>query len=136
MRVSNNVVIFALIGLAVVSVDFYLAHQQSDTPSHCQQIADNDSVFALTNMASIASQGSLNSSLSQSSMKNDAVNLKSTQLSNYSQCITQSDNSVSWMDWVFSWHDSPTFHYLDLLELLTSSGDSHGHAGQSSPIKS
>ena len=87
-------------------------------------------------MASIASQGSLNSSLSQSSMKNDAVNLKSTQLSNYSQCITQSDNSVSWVDWVFSWHDSPTFHYLDLLELLTSSGDSHGNAGQSSPIKS
>jgi hypothetical protein len=147
MTVSKNVVIFALIGTAVVSVDLYLSHQESAAPSHCNQYTEQnvkqysiqntaqDSVLSLTNLAAISSYSTVSDSLSESSLKQELVEVTAKQLSDASRCEQQSDHSVSWMDWVFSWQDSPTFHYLDLLELL-SSGDSHGNAGQTSPVKS
>jgi hypothetical protein len=155
MTVSKNVIIFALIGTAVVSVDLYLSHQESAAPSHCNQYTEQnvkqyseqyseqysiqntaqDSVLSLTNLAAISSYSTVSDSLSESSLKQELVEVTAKQLSDASRCERQSDHSVSWMDWVFSWQDSPTFHYLDLLELL-SSGDSHGNAGQTSPVKS
>lgn len=147
MTVSKNVIIFALIGTAVVSVDLYLSHQESAAPSHCNQYTEQnveqystqntaqDSVLSLSNLAAISSYSTVNASLSESSLKQELVEVTAKQLSDASRCEQQSDHSVSWMDWVFSWQDSPTFHYLDLLELL-SNGDSHGNAGQTSPVKS
>lgn len=143
MIVSKYVVIFALLGSTVLSVDLYLTHQQSTIPTYCNQLVEQDSILPKTNVTAVSSRSDLSNSLSESSLQHalekkleqQLVGITSTQLTQQTQCVPQSEHSVSWMDWVFSWQDSPTFHYLDLLELL-SSGDSHGNAGQTSPVKS
>ena len=116
MTVSNKVVVFALLGLTVATVDYIVAHKKAQSLLACQQFTDNDSFFALSNMSS---SSSISNTFQTSNIQLDLAKAKSKQIADYSKCVTKADNSVSWMDWVFSWQDSPTFHYLDLLELLT-----------------
>lgn len=136
MTVSKNVVIFALIGLAAVSVDLLLDRHFSHSQIECQQLNAQGSSLALTNMAALANHHTISGSLQHSmTTQQDNTVTQSTHLKGGSQCNNSSEHSVSWMDWVFSWQDSPTFHYLDLLELLTSHNDDNSH-GHPSPVKS
>lgn len=112
MTVSNKVVVFALFGLSFVAVNYVVAHKDASLELACQSIGENKSLFKLTEMSS-------SNTLSPDSVHLKSVKLKSQQITDSSECINDPENNVSWMDWVFSWQDSPTFHYLDLLELLS-----------------
>lgn len=123
MTVSNKVVVFALLGLSFVAVNYIVAHKDANFDLTCQSIGENDPLFKLTEMSS-------SNTLSPDSVHLKSVESKSLQIADSSECINDADNNVSWMDWVFSWQDSPTFHYLDLLELLTpveSRDSAHSH---------
>lgn len=122
MAVSNKVVVFALLGLSFVAVNYVVANKDASFDLDCQSI-ENDSLFKLKEMSS-------SNTVSPDSVHLKSVKSKSLQISDSSECINDADNNVSWMDWVFSWQDSPTFHYLDLLELLTpveSRDSAHSH---------
>lgn len=123
MAVSNKFVVFALLGLSFVAVNYVVANKDASFDLACQSIGENDSLFKLREMSS-------SHTVSPDSVHLKSVKSKSLQISDSSECINDADNNVSWMDWVFSWQDSPTFHYLDLLELLTpveSRDSAHSH---------
>lgn len=130
MTVTNKVVVFSLLGLSVVAADYVVAHKEAQPLLNCQQALDNDSFFTLSHLSS---SKAMSNTFQATNLHTDIAKTKSQQLADYSQCLIREDNSVSWSDWFFSWQDSPTFHYLDLLELLTPVDNSDN--GGSHPVK-
>lgn len=130
MNVSKNVTLFATIGLTAVAVNTFVGVQQSQTQTQCADLSS--AIAALSYVA----QANASNSLSGADIKLETVKVNTKIQADYNQCIAQSEHAVSWKDWVFSWQDSPTFHYLDLLELLSSDNKSHNSGDNPTPVKS
>jgi hypothetical protein len=117
MAVSNKVVALTVFALSLVASDYYLAHQQA---KDCRVIADPDVLFSFNQLSHDFAS---NTSLSLPVKPNITVNQRSFE--QLSQCLEPQHNLVSWWDWVFSDAQSNTFHYLDLLELITPDNDEY-----------
>ena len=90
MAVSNKVVVFALLGLSFVAVNYVVANKDASFDLACQSI-ENDSLFKLKDMSS-------SNTVSPDSVHLKSVKSKSLQISDSSECINDADNNVSWMD--------------------------------------
>lgn len=130
MNVSKNVTLFATIGITAVAVNTFVEFRQTQTQTQCAELSN--AMVALSYVA----QANASNSLSSADIKLDTVKLNTKIRTEYNQCIAQSEHAVSWKDWVFSWQDSPTFHYLDLLELLSTDKKNHNRGEHSTPVKS
>lgn len=130
MNVSKNVTLFATIGVTALAANIFVNVQQSQTQTQCEDLSK--AMVALSYVA----QSNVSNALSSADIKLDTVKLNTKIQAEYNQCIAQSEHSVSWKDWIFSWQDSPTFHYLDLLELLSSDNKNHNRGEHASPVKS
>lgn len=123
MVISYKVVAFAVFAVAVVGIDSYLAHSKT---KDCYAFLQTDSMFSLADVETSTLTSNPMSSATRSSAP---IELSQTAQSQLNQCLAAKQNQVSWFDWVFSNSDSGTFHYLDLLELLTPNNDSDYSSG-------
>jgi hypothetical protein len=126
MAVSNKVVVLTVFALSLVASDYYLAHQQAND---CRVNVDPDVLFSFNQLSH---DFEANTSLSLPVKPSVTINQRS--IEQLSQCLEPQHNSVSWWDWVFSDAHSNTFHYLDLLELITPDNNdysnNHSRPGQ------
>lgn len=125
MVISNKVVAFAILGLVIVAGDTYLAHKQN---SECAVFTDVGSMFDITQLSS-----NNISAYSFNGITSPNIEINATAQKRLNQCLAAQQNQVSWWDWVFSDSDSGTFHYLDLLELLTPNNNDYSSGGSSRP---
>ena len=123
MVISNKVVAFAIFAVAAVGIDSYLAHSKT---KDCYAFLQNDTMFSITDVHTSMLVLNPISSVTRSAAP---VELSKTAQKQLNQCLAAKQNQVSWFDWVFSHSDSGTFHYLDLLELLTPNNDSDYNSG-------
>ena len=117
MYISNKVVGLSLIAVAVVAVDFFAA---DSTTSHqkCIELTSSTSVFVIPNLTPNTS--SFSQQMNQATFGSvPQAKIEPLSKAQIERCLAPEQNQVSWLDWVFSDSDSATFHYLDLLELLT-----------------
>lgn len=122
MYISNKVVGLSLAAFAVVAIDFFATSSDS-SKQRCLELATSSSVFVIPNLTPNTSSFSqqINQATFGSAPQTKIEPLTKAQIE---RCLAPEQNQVSWLDWVFSDSDSATFHYLDLLELLTpSQGD-------------
>ena len=128
MTISSKVVAFALFGLSALTIDYIVAHQYTAGDQICA-VANNSLIFSSVSEPQP-------DSLHPTALQLRTAKAKSQRLASLTDCLSPEEKSVSWVDWVFSWQDSPTFHYLDLLELLSNNNDDSSHgSGQPSPVK-
>lgn len=126
MVISNKVVALAVFAVAVVGIDSYLALSKTDD---CYAFLQTDSMFSLSDVHSTSLVYNPLSSITRPSIP---AELSQTAQKQLNQCLAAKQNEVSWLDWVFSDSNSGTFHYLDLLELLTPNNDNDYSSGGAS----
>lgn len=118
MTTSNKVVGLSLFAVLVVAIDFVSAWKQQDQRA-CEPSPDFSAAFVIPNLA--PASHSLNEQFNNLHPGQNVAHM-SDSLSTQ-QCLQPEYHQVSWYDWLFSDADSATFHYLDLLELISSSKD-------------
>ena len=119
--ISNKVVALALLCWTLVSIDSYMAHRQyNQIPNQCKAFVSSNNVVIFNAMPEGFNAYQINAANALS------AELSPTASKQLQQCMASVSNSVNWWNWVFSDAESGTFHYLDLLELLTPDSDFDG----------
>lgn len=131
MYISNKVVGLSLVALAVIAVDFLLSDLSMSKKESCVNVLPDvsSSAFVIPNLTPDTSSFSQRmNQASFGSMSNTKLEPQAKAQIEY--CLAPEQNQVSWLDWVFSDSESATFHYLDLLELLTPQPNDDGSSTQ------
>ena len=128
MYISSKLVGLSLIAVAAVAVDFF-ATDFTASNQKCLEPTSSSSEFVIPNLTPNTS--SFSQQMNQARFGN-APHTKVEPLGEdqIEGCLAPEQNQVSWLNWVFSDNDSATFHYLDLLELLTTNRNDDNSSSQ------